>query len=387
MSEWTEQEIDLLKEVYNYQTKKEILKIFKDHQYCEIMEKVHEVIDFKIQDWYDCRIEIFKNNWSLQEIEWLYENYIKTGKQDLILKFGKPYKTITNVIEQIGIRKFNKSTDWTEDELKILKENYANTLLDDLKVMIPKRTVVAMRKQAGAMGIYRDEDIIFKETSLAHMGFIMPEETKIKLSRSNKGRITNGLTPLVVFFRCSLYEWKIESLKKYDYKCAFTRINNKTIEIHHVNKNFSEIIQETMTILGIEIKDNVEKYSAEEIKLMQDKFLELNFKHGLGVPICKYIHRLFHTIYGLKNNTKEQFDDFELNYKNGIYNESLQNQLYNYDVKKIKHKTKRLSESDVIEIRELINRGFQTAYIANKFKTGIQAISNIKICKSWQNIK
>jgi CobQ-like glutamine amidotransferase family enzyme len=46
-----------------------------------------------------------------------------------------------------------------------------------------------------------------------------------------------------------------------------------------------------------------------------DKHKELRFEVDNGITISKDIHKLFHSIYGYGNNTKEQWEEFVKNFK------------------------------------------------------------------------
>jgi hypothetical protein len=118
-----------------------------------------------------------------------------------------------------------------------------------------------------------------------------------------------GISPLSSHLRDKIKQWKQASLKKYDYKCDITG-SNKNLIIHHLH-NFSDILRETMEILELPIYQEVNKYTDEELKLIEDTCLELHYKYGLGVCLCEEIHNEFHKIYGKYNNTKEQYEEFK----------------------------------------------------------------------------
>jgi hypothetical protein len=197
----------------------------------------------------------------------------------------------------------------------------------DLEEYFKDRTWISIKGKANKLGIHRNEEILFDIRSESHKGYVMSEEQRRKLSQNRRGAKCGswkgGLTPLHTYFRSILYEWKMDSLKQYNYKCAFTKTNGGDLEIHHINENFSNMITETLNILNFPIRENMTLYNEEELKLINKTFLELNYKYGLGIPLKKSIHQLYHAIYGKENNNEEQFKEFSYKYKLGEFNEQL----------------------------------------------------------------
>lgn len=135
--------------------------------------------------------------------------------------------------------------------------------------------------------------------------------------RNNKGENNpswkGGITPLHEYLRHRINQWKQDSFKKYNYKCDIRKIYDKTILIHHVSKNFSEILQETVEVLQLPIYKQINMYTDEELKNIEEKCLELHYKYGLGVCLCEEEHKLFHKLYSRENNTLEQYWEFKEN--------------------------------------------------------------------------
>jgi hypothetical protein len=68
----------------------------------------------------------------------------------------------------------------------------------------------------------------------------------------------------------------------------------------------------------------MEKYSTKELEQITQKFLKLHYQTGLGIPIDKRIHKLFHDNYKYTNNNIEQFEEFKKRLHNGEFNTYLE---------------------------------------------------------------
>lgn len=128
-----------------------------------------------------------------------------------------------------------------------------------------------------------------------------------------------GISKISDYLRNGLDEWKKESFAKCDYQCDITK-TKKDLIIHHLYRNFSEIVQETFEVTGIEIKEKLIDYSKREIDALTETCQKLHYKYGLGVCLNDSVHKMFHKKYGIKNNTVNQYLDFKHNYsrKEGV---------------------------------------------------------------------
>jgi len=354
--------------------------------------KHYKDTEFNIYIWYENKTQRFKNNWNLEDIIWIYDNYLNINKQILIDKFpDSNYKTIHNIISQWDIRKIEKNDDWSQEDIDFLIKEYPSMPQSKLEDYFSNRTWAAIKIKANKLNIKRNEETLIKINSDCHKGYKFSEERKRNISKNRRGINSpswkGGLTPLITYFRSILYEWKLDSLKAYDFKCAFTNTNKGDLEIHHSNENFSDMVYETFNILQFPVYENMLQYSEDELKSINKIFLELHYKNGLGIPLTKLIHKVFHIVYGLSNNTEQQFNEFKEKYFNGDFDEILE--ITNEDIKNKKRKKKssrRLTENEVLKIKELLNKGFPITYISKEFGTKDAAIYNIKTGRSWKKL-
>lgn len=128
-----------------------------------------------------------------------------------------------------------------------------------------------------------------------------------KRSKEHHHRWQGGITELNIHLRLKTTKWKFESLKKYDFKCAVTGINDGTLEIHHLYP-FHKIVKDTLEELNYPIKSKIGEYHTSELLKIEEVFSRRN-DELLGVPITRKLHELFHSIYGY-DNSATQFNEF-----------------------------------------------------------------------------
>jgi hypothetical protein len=139
-----------------------------------------------------------------------------------------------------------------------------------------------------------------------------------------------GITNLKLFLRGKLGRWKGECIKKHGRICILT--GDKHIEFHHIY-GFNKVVFQTIEELNIPIYDKVNKYSDEQLRIIEERFYKIHDKH-LGIPINKDIHKIFHNEYGYGDNTLEQFKLFKTRYIDGEFDDDLSEKLKSYNSKK-----------------------------------------------------
>ncbi|MCD3232664.1 hypothetical protein IRP63_14855 (plasmid) [Clostridium botulinum] len=149
-----------------------------------------------------------------------------------------------------------------------------------------------------------------------------------KISGENCYMWKGGISPIHTFLRDKIRKWKQDSMIKSKYKCCIT--GTEFHVIHHVY-GFNQIIQETMKILQLPIKQNINEYTEYELKQMESKCLELHYKYGLGICLNEDIHRLYHGQYYRQNASYEDFEEFKQRYYKGEFDNKLKEELKSYN--------------------------------------------------------
>jgi hypothetical protein len=148
-------------------------------------------------------------------------------------------------------------------------------------------------------------------------GSSCPHCVKINSRGENHHNWKGGDSEVKNFLRDKIRLWKRDSMKNCNYKCIIT--GSKFQEIHHLYP-FNKIVDITFLETNITRKSTIGEYTQNELHLLEEKCIEIHARYPLGVCLRKDIHKLFHSIYGIYDNTPEQFYEFKSRYYNDEFN-------------------------------------------------------------------
>ena len=327
--DWTNEEILILKENYPYCNSKEMEKLLPNRKTLNINSKASQLGIKKVKKWNESDIsllkECFGKGMSIYEIVDKFE-----GKYS--------YGSIQSKANKLGLR---TRGSWAEDEIKIMNEHYPYEPIEDFIDLLNNRSRHAVIGMAIKLGLnsyltWKDDEIQFLldnweilsdyEIALKLNKSQLCVKTKrhsLKLYRMNKEE--RNYRDLTNFLRSNISDWKLESMKRSDYKCVVT--GDKFDDIHHLF-SVSTMVKMVFDNLNIQFKP-CEEYTNDELDIILKEFKKVQSQYPFGVCLRHDIHVLFHNLFGKTNNTPEQFYIFKENYNKGLYNDYINDHLQN----------------------------------------------------------
>ena len=112
------------------------------------------------------------------------------------------------------------------------------------------------------------------------------------------------------FLRANNEGWRNEIIKICGGKCIFTESEN--FVVHHLYANHL-ITSEAIEKFGVGFDIDVTNENRKQRKEFKDLYLKIEWSYP-AICIREDIHNKFHSIYGLGNNTPEQFIEFVSNF-------------------------------------------------------------------------
>lgn len=326
---FTDNDIEFLKIHYPVGNWETILSHFPNVSKQSIYEKMSEL-----------GIHISSHYWTIADEQLLIESYetMFGNLNDFVDLFdGRyTYKSIVSKARKLGLK---TRTLWTNEEIEILKNNYSFKTLDEMMLLLPNRNRNSIISKAVSLGLinkikleyqFSDSD---KNFIISNYNSMTDREIAMKLNRKShsisdfrhKNRLLkryekSSYEDIADFIRRNNTDWKKKSMEHCNYCCILSK--NRFDEIHHIY-GFNLILSETFNRLGMQIKEDINDYSKEELTNILNCFRQIQAFYPLGACLTKDIHNLFHSIYGYGDNTEEQWNEFTNNYKQGKYNKIL----------------------------------------------------------------
>ena len=129
-----------------------------------------------------------------------------------------------------------------------------------------------------------------------------------------------GITPITNHLRNMqiVQDWHKNSKEQVNYICQLTGKTGTKLNTHHLLA-FSMIIRKGHELHNIPIKEQVNDYTREELKLLEDYVAEWHKDTSNAVVLCDEVHKLFHNLYGKGDNTREQYEEFKQRYLDGEF--------------------------------------------------------------------
>lgn len=319
---FNEEEIELLKVYYPIGDWESIKQLMPDVSRSSIHTKMSKLgIKQNSFHWTQADIDILKENY-----EYMYGHV-----DDLVELFeGRyTYKAICSKAKKLGLRTRDY---WNDEEIKIMKDNYSNSSVDEMLLLLPNRTRHSIIGKAISLNLkscckYQDWEVQFIIDNWKNMS---DKEMSKSLSKSFRGlknkRISLGLfrtkekscyMGIHDYLRANNMFWKQEAMKNSNYKCVIS--GTRFDDIHHIY-SFNLIVSEVIELLDIDLQKSMDDFSKDELKEILLTFRNIQSSYPIGVCLSKEIHQLFHDLYGYGNTTEKEWNEFVTNYKNNKYN-------------------------------------------------------------------
>lgn len=244
-----------------------------------------------------------------------YENFYQ--KMTYVCKlhecFGEQKISFANFIKGHGCRIC--ANEILSEKNKKYNINMAREIFDENNKILIEKEFIDCTKKMKYVCKSHPESIQEMTLTSAIRGRLCPDCVIEVISGENNYNWKGGITSLYIYMRQKTSQWRLDSLKHFNYKCAITGVNNSKLVVHHLY-NFASILEESLSELKFTNKRQIGDFSSEELIELENILIKKHYDYGLGVPLIPEIHRKFHSIYGNKKNTVEQFEEFKNNYIN-----------------------------------------------------------------------
>lgn len=321
---FTAEDIQFLKDYYPYGDWDFIMKHFPNSTKQSIMTKASK-LGIKM---------INEHTWTEDEVNVIKKYYTTDIRKVESLLSNRTPDTIRCKAQKLGIK--NREF-WFDEENELLTKIYSKLSIDNVQLYFPNRTRNSIIKHAILLNLKsfdynpwtQEEDNYILSHWKTEADMIMckklgrtykaTQARRLSLGLLHFNKDGSGYEGLTKYLRGHLQTRKNESMKNCNYQCVLT--GSKDFAIHH-KYGFANIVNETIEEYNIEIKD-YKDYTQEELEDILEKFQIVHSRYPLGVCVRKDIHLLYHSIYSKCVNTEDQWNQFVVDFKNGVYDDQI----------------------------------------------------------------
>ena len=284
----------------------------------------------------DANISMDSYFWSEQDKCILREYYGFIPTIDIQKMLAKQYtiRQIQNQAIKLGL---TESREWSDEEMDVLLRHYEYMTGPEIQKLIPRKSVNAIYIKAASLGLksgyvhefyYTQDEIDFIINNWTTMS---DEQIAECLGKTTHGiadqrhklglvniKLGNSYHDIADYIRHNNQEWRKRAMEKCNYKCALSGSSN--FEIHHLY-SFNLILKEAMHDSSWITKD-IQEYTDSELTHLLNIFKQYQDKYPDGICVDVLIHKQFHSTYGNRINTPDQWNEFVK-----LYNEQHQNDI------------------------------------------------------------
>lgn len=298
---------------YKYTKLWDIFLCDVNHLYDKYQGKVKFICDYCNEVYirqYDLNVTYFNKSNIKKDCCIKKECKKQKSQESVLLEYGVHSILLLDRVRESSI----KARKYTFDFVKETFENKDLVLIDDEYVdcQTPLKCYCLIHKEKTLKEplMISLENILRRDSGCKYCGYE-------RNSGEKNYRWKGGITSLSRYLRDFLKEWKLDVFKYYNFRCTITNEKSNELEVHHVISSNS-IIQKIIADLNFPIYKNVGEYSSNQLEMIKEAYMDSHNVY-MGVILKAEVHKLFHTIYGYGNNTPEQFEEFKINYINGVY--------------------------------------------------------------------
>jgi len=214
---------------------------------------------------------------------------------------------ISNLCRECSFEKQSERNKYTHEEIIKLVEDCECELISD-KNYKNRESNVTVRFNCG------HEETLALFVLLLRGSKLCKSCSDLAQKGTGHNAYKDGNTDILSHLRDYIKDWIQESLRSYNYKCFISGLPAQIV--HHLYP-FHKIAKKTLSDLNFKEKKKMSDFNIDELVLLEKEFIKNHNDHGLGIPLTKKIHHLFHSTFPGKNFTPENFYEFQSRIESG----------------------------------------------------------------------